>query len=554
MATLTGNKITATKAQGWIQATYTTSTSATQLTISGTLYVYLHDYRTSGTGAAYARNSSSNVSATNGTVTKTFNNTEAAQGSSGTSHATIGTFTITVPKKTSSQSITFKITSAVDVKGATGLVVSGASSATVTISLASLQSYAVTYYYNNGTTTTGTQTKYYGQNLTLNPPTPALSGYTLKGWATSKANASAGTVSSYTKGTNYTANAALDLYGVFELTYSKPAVSDVTVERCKSDGTLDDEGQYAKVGFTWSIFASLNARYYGGNTYPYSSNTVASCIVTVGSETATPTLSGTSGTESVVVGTGIFNVDTEYSTSIVVTDSQTISGSNTTIVTGLLPTSSFPIDINATGEAIGFLRPAPDNGQGVFVNGNVFADTFYSEKTDGKAFHQVSDGSGGSTDTGLWAERTDQSTSMFCGVGGGGVNHGIYSNKNSRWMIYDDASGITKIPAADSQMHGHTIGTMETFTISDHNTTSATVNATTATTAATQTFTKAGYYPLAISGWTLNGSQAVHLTLLQLYISSQANGSVGVTYRIRNNSSTNSTSTYVKVYILWIKA
>lgn len=183
-------------------------------------------------------------------------------------------------------------------------------------------------------------------------------------------------------------------------------------------------------------------------------------------------------------------------------------------------------------------------------NGKVEANEYYSEKDDGQAFqHVTTDGN-----TGMYVERTDTSVSAHFGIGSGGNNHGIYTNKHSRWMIYDDASGITKIPGANSQMHGHTIGTMETFVVSSHTTTNTTVNGGSTMSAATQTFTKSGYYPLAIAGWVLNGSNATNLTLVQLYISSQSNGSVDITYRIHNAGSSNSTSTNVRVYILWIKA
>lgn len=91
------------------------------------------------------------------------------------------------------------------------------------------------------------------------------------------------------------------------------------------------------------------------------------------------------------------------------------------------------------------------------------------------------------------------------------------------------------------------------FVISSHTTTNKTISGGSTMSAETQTFTKSGYYPLAISGWVLNGSNATNLTLVHLYISSQASGSVGVTYRIHNAGSSQSTSSNVKVYILWIK-
>ena len=217
-----------------------------------------------------------------------------------------GTFSITVPKKTTAQTITFKISEEITVQ-----CVEASGTATVsgstTISLAALESYAVTYNNNNGTGTTQAQTKYYGVNLSLNYTNPSLSNYAFLGWATSQSNAEAGTWSStYVKGYSYTANAALTLYGTYELVYERPTISNLTVERCLSDGTPDEEGLYALVKFNWEIFSSSAAMYYGGDTYPYANNAVYTCAVTVGSITVTPTLTGTSGAETILVGSGNF--------------------------------------------------------------------------------------------------------------------------------------------------------------------------------------------------------------------------------------------------------
>ena len=237
--------------------------------------------------------------------------------------------------------------------------------ASKSFSIGAKTSYAVTYNANGGTGAPGNQTKWYGENLTITSSKPTKNGYTFKGWATSTANAAAGTVN-YASGSTYSANAGITLYAVWELAYTKPAITNMTVERCTSNGTLDDEGAYAKVSFDWSVFVSENARYYGGDTYPYTSNTVSSCTVEVGSKSATPTLSGTSGSESVVVGDGTFDTDTQYTASVSITDSQQIQSGNTTTVTADLATAVFPMDFNANATAVGFFMPAPENENGAF--------------------------------------------------------------------------------------------------------------------------------------------------------------------------------------------
>ena len=119
---------------------------------------------------------------------------------------------------------------------------------------------------------------------------------------------------------------------------------------------------------------------------------------------------------------------------------------------------------------------------------------------------------------------------------------------------YNDLSNKPTIPTKTSDLtnDSHFVAKGD-FVISSHTTTNKTISGGSTMSAATQTFTKSGYYPLAISGWVLNGSNATNLTLVHLYISSQASGSVGVTYRIHNAGSSQSTSSNVKVYILWIK-
>lgn len=119
---------------------------------------------------------------------------------------------------------------------------------------------------------------------------------------------------------------------------------------------------------------------------------------------------------------------------------------------------------------------------------------------------------------------------------------------------YNDLSNKPTIPTKTSDLTNdrHFVAKGD-FVISSHTTTNKAISGGSTMSAETQTFTKSGYYPLAISGWVLNGSNATNLTLVHLYISSQASGSVGVTYRIHNAGSSQSTSSNVKVYILWIK-
>ena len=96
--------------------------------------------------------------------------------------------------------------------------------------------YAVTYDANGGSGAPASQVKTYGKTLTLRTETPTRDNYNFLGWAKSASDASAKKVS-YQAGANYTANAALTLYAVWEVAYVKPSISGVTVARCDANGT-----------------------------------------------------------------------------------------------------------------------------------------------------------------------------------------------------------------------------------------------------------------------------------------------------------------------------
>ena len=240
-------------------------------------------------------------------------------------------------------------------------------------------SYAVSYNANGGSGAPANQTKWYGETLTITTSKPVKAGYTFKGWATSVANASAGTVN-YASGASYTSNSAITLYAVWELAYTKPSITGVSVERCDANGNSDDEGAYAKVNFDWSVFTSSLARYYGGDTYPYADNTISSASVTVGTYTETFTASDTL---PIIVGGGL-STDTQYDVSITITDNQSIVADHTTSVTGTLAMSYFPMDFNRDATAVGIFMPAPDTTEGIFLGKDLFLplDTSATTGTD----------------------------------------------------------------------------------------------------------------------------------------------------------------------------
>ena len=107
--------------------------------------------------------------------------------------------------------------------------------------------YSVTYNANGGTGAPTSQAKTHGQALTLSSVKPTRTNYIFVGWATS---ATSKTVA-YNPGASYTANAALTLYAVWVLAYTKPRVTDISVMRVDNSGAANDSGANVAVRFSY---------------------------------------------------------------------------------------------------------------------------------------------------------------------------------------------------------------------------------------------------------------------------------------------------------------
>lgn len=198
--------------------------------------------------------------------------------------------------------------------------------------------YTIKYNANGGSGAPSSQTKTYGKTLTLSTTKPTRTNYNFKGWGVS---ASATTVA-YAAGANYTSNAAITLYAVWELAYVNPRISNVSVARCDSNGELADDGQNGLVSFDWEC-----------------DKTVISLIIKwkVSSEstwtTATLTGSGTSGSVSQVIGSNGLSIENTYDIHITVTD-----GSGSSYAVSSLMSLKFSIDIRSGGTGVAFGKAA----------------------------------------------------------------------------------------------------------------------------------------------------------------------------------------------------
>lgn len=208
--------------------------------------------------------------------------------------------------------------------------------------------YTVSYNANGGSGAPGSQTKTYGVTLKLSSTVPTRTNYKFKGWGTS---ASTKTVS-YAAGANYTANAGAVLYAVWELAYTKPAITAVTVERGGHDPDTgkwvpSDSGTMAMVEFDWDTFLDVES--------------IVISVESVGSKTQTYTLDSTSGTSNTVTyyigDDSPLNTDSTYTVKITVSDA---NGSTT--LTRTIPGMKFAIDFLAGGTGASVGKPAELSG------------------------------------------------------------------------------------------------------------------------------------------------------------------------------------------------
>lgn len=211
----------------------------------------------------------------------------------------------------------------------------GTSTASATITVPAKSSYTVSYNANGGSGAPSSQTKWYGENLTLSSTKPTRTLYNFKGWATS----ATATTANYAAGSTYTSNSGITLYAVWELAYTDPSITNVNAFRCDSSGTANDAGTYVKVAWSYSTFSS---------SFPATTSQAA-----IGSTTLNGTTGGYSDTANSVLFSDM-DLEQSYTVTITVADG---TGSATTTVT--IPTQYFPIDFSPEGGiGIGCVAPA----------------------------------------------------------------------------------------------------------------------------------------------------------------------------------------------------
>lgn len=203
--------------------------------------------------------------------------------------------------------------------------------------------FTVTYNANYGTDAPAAQTKAYDVDLTLSSTQPTRENCIFLGWGT----APLATTVAYAPGATYSANASITLYAMWRQAYEKPSIENVKVDRCNSDGVLNDDGTYFTISFDWKIDAE--------NSGGLKSIQVSYKLSTNTTWTNYPiTSSGTSGSvTNKVYGLGLLSTENPYDVKVTVTDNK-----NSSEYIALLPATKYIIDFSPQG-GVGFGRPAP---------------------------------------------------------------------------------------------------------------------------------------------------------------------------------------------------
>jgi hypothetical protein len=257
--------------------------------------------------------------------------------------------TYTYTRKTSAYTVTisYKIKIAANSKTST---------TSQTFTVPALEKYTITYksgYADD--TTTSTQTKYYGNNITLKDSWNSRTNYSLIGWNTEED----GTGTSYALGATFSGNANTTLYAQWHLDYIKPTISDFKAERVTNTGAVSDTGEYVKIQFAYTG-GSLD----GGTNY-----ITPQGILTIGDTQYTLTFSDGNNVFN-WLSTSTFTINNSYEISATIYDENDIVGVS---AYGEISSSIFPIDLLGDGSGMGLMHVAIE-GQTLTLGKTYFDD------------------------------------------------------------------------------------------------------------------------------------------------------------------------------------
>lgn len=203
--------------------------------------------------------------------------------------------------------------------------------------------YTISYDANGGTGAPASQIKKYGTSITLSSQKPTRENYNFMGWGLSRAAISP----DYQPGDVYSDNASITLYAVWQLGYTAPRITNLTADRCDSNGNQDEEGKFAKVKFNWEVddYANSIKIEWKSPTESYWN-----------SKSVSPGYNN-KGSVNERIGNGDFDTETEYNVRVTVRDSNG-EGQAETEVSSI----AFELDFLGGGGGVSIGKPATKKG------------------------------------------------------------------------------------------------------------------------------------------------------------------------------------------------
>ena len=333
--------------------------------------------------------------------------------------------------------------------------------------------YTVSYNANGGTGAPANQTKTYNVTLKLSSIKPTRTDYNFISW-NEKAD---GTGTPHGAGTNYTTNKAVTLYAIWEKAYKPPTINNLTAYRVDTNGESDTEGVQAKVDFTWGIGSGSNNEPISpsNGVIKWKKTTESTYNNSVSFNNFPMNQNNTGGEISILIGNTGSTLDTSFQYDVQVT--LTVDNHPDIVRTTYISVSSFIIDINTAGNAVGIGMAAPDNitgnsqlhiGSDIYLNANnAFKKDITVEKSSNwdtpKVIVAQND-----------AENNETAKGALTSTYGG--NFGLYDQKHSKWLIRSDADGRPHIGFSPYTLHSTKVACTKVGTAYENTTISGLAN------------------------------------------------------------------------------
>lgn len=247
-----------------------------------------------------------------------------------------------------------------------------------------------------------------------------------------------------------TSNGIVNLYAVWSELYTPPIIEIQNCYRSDAGGQVADAGSILHLDFTWQIDTNI-----------YQDNVANSYVVEYARKGSddyyvaiqADNLGGVGGSASLTIDTSTFPAakqmldENAYTVRISVTDNI-----NTGYAYDNITISYFTVDFLSGGHGIGFGCPATEENVfkcdmdakftgSVDLNSSNEEDQFTCDM-DAKFTGEVKQVGSNNYHVFYTASREDTDTNVCFGVGDGGTNHGIWSDKQSKWLLHGDDSYV----------------------------------------------------------------------------------------------------------------